>query len=139
MDTQQLLAEYYTTPELIPPDPKTINPDNVWVDYDVESDILVIYLTKKPVPGVSYHIGNNLIAITPFDSNTIIGFQIEAWEKEFVPSQEQLAERWPNIRRSLSAERTWSPMLVLMALLLLTGYFLKPGEDEHLALALTPA
>ena len=134
MDVGQLIGEQ-ELPELIPPDMDVIRPDNVWVNYDVESDTFIMYLNTRPIPGVSYYISNNVLAITSLDSDEIVGFQIEAWEKEYLLTQPKLAEWWPTVRQSLIGERSWSPQLVIMGLLLLFVSLFTPDQDEHLVLA----
>ena len=138
MDVGQLVAAQ-ELPELIFPDIDAISPDNVWVNYDGESDNFIIYFSKKPIPGISYYISDNLLAITPLDSHEVIGFQIEAWEREYVPMCPELTAWWPTAKHTLVGERAWSPWLIMMALLTLLGYVFKPNEDEHEQLALAMA
>lgn len=135
MDVGQLIGEQ-ELPELILPDIDAISPDNVWVNYDRESDTFIIYLSKHPVPGVSYYITENLLAITPLDSNEVIGFQVDAWEREYIPQHSQLASWWPTTKHTLEGARTWSPWLIMLALMMLLGYVFVPKEEEQLSLAM---
>jgi|SRR4051812_48526695 len=135
MDVGQFIGEQ-ELPELILPDIDAISPDNVWVNYDGESDTFIIYLNKKPIPGISYYLTNNLLAITPLESNEVVGFQVEAWEREYVPKHETLASWWPTTKHTLIGNRSWSPWLVMLALVFLLGYVFEPKENEQLALVM---
>jgi hypothetical protein len=136
MDVGQLIGEQGLI-ELVPPNIDTIRPDNVWVNYEVDTDTFIVYLSQQPAPGVSHYITENLMAITPLDSNEVIGFQIEGWEGEYLLTQPKLAEWWPSFKQSLAGDKSWSPQLIIMAWLLLFSALLVPAPDvkQHLALA----
>lgn len=107
-----------------------LNPHDIWVDYDGEIDTLFIYGTGEPVRGICVEIMDNTYVIVEPVNHEIVGFQVETWEKEFVPAHTELKATWSTIKASLTPEDSWSQLLRMI-----TPYFIflfnAPPPNNH--------
>ena len=100
-------------------DTETIDPNKLWVHYDDEADSLVIYLTGRPVRALSVLLDDDTyVKINP-KTGEIVGFHIEAWERQFVPAHPDIQMSWNKLDPSASAEPEWSHIFHMLALWLI--------------------
>ena len=90
------------------PSAETIATGQTWVDYDSDSDSFIIYFAARPVPGVHYDIGTHVTAIANPATGQVLGIQIEAWERQFVPQYADLHRVWPEFKSTLAPDQGWS-------------------------------
>lgn len=94
---------------------ESIRPDDIWANYDAQSDSLIVYITGKPVPGVNVWLLDNQYVVVDPDTRKIIGFYIEAFESEYVQSSDELRESWIPVKESLSPQEGWNQLLRVLA------------------------
>lgn len=74
--------------------PESINPSDLWVNYNVQADSLTIYFTGQPVRTIWSDIDDYAyVGFAPDDENTITGIMIEhfsRWLLTPIPPQQNL-------------------------------------------------
>ena len=99
-----------------PLDIDSIDQDKLWAHYDPEADSIVIYLTGGPVRAVSVHIGNDAyIKVNP-KTGDIVGFHIEAWERNFTPIHPEIQSIWRRLQPVSEPTLDWNYLLRMLAL-----------------------
>ena len=117
--------ETMTTAQLFGSEPRVLltspaqwpvpNPGNLWVNYDAETDSLILYLTGKPVRGVHVWLQDDIYLIVDPVTNAIVGMYVEAWERSFVPAHADLQQTWRQIKPTIVPDG-WSQLLRMLAL-----------------------
>ena len=96
---------------------ETLDPKNIWANYDNESDSFILYTTGQPRGGVHVYMGDDMYAIVDRKTKKAIGFYIEHWERDFVPAHKELKEAWAGLKPE--PHDTWIMLLRMIALWLL--------------------
>lgn len=112
---------------------ENIKPENIWANYDDTSDSLIVYITGKPVPS-SVDWLDNLTGVLLDDNDTVVGFQIDHFERSWLPSHGEVAKSWPAVRRSMINE-SWSGLLRLIATAIFILMMHFNQDDNHIALS----
>lgn len=133
MDTQQLNGGQLAA-ALAPPRLEDIRADRLWTDYDTEADILTVYLAPQPLPSVAHYMNDYLMVLTPLDSNAVIGFQVEGWERDYVPTQPKLAAWWPAFKRSLNEQAGDGATLTIMTVVWLFESLFQADSRQQVVL-----
>lgn len=94
---------------------ETPDPNDLWANYDGETDSLTIFLSGKPVPGMHVYVNDDVYVIVDRDSQ-VVGYFVEAWERRFLPAHDELRTLWDEVRPSIPAEVGWSVLLRMLAL-----------------------
>lgn len=87
MSTPALAGEIYgreTRMSLKPLRVDNLEPGGFWVDYDQDTDSMVVFLGGKPRRGVSVYLDDDTYVIADPATGEIIGFQVDAWEYSFL-------------------------------------------------------
>lgn len=121
--------------QINPLDIETIDLSKLWAHYDDEADSLVIYLTGAPVRAVSVLLEDDTYVKVDPSSGEIVGFHIEAWERQFVPEHPDIQSSWNKIASRTTDQSEWSHILHMMALWLIVLF----KTDYMTPLAGTPA
>ena len=100
MDVAQLLGPPKSI-ELNWPDIEKADLSKIWASYDPKSDSLLIYLTGRPVPGISHYTGENTWVIYDPKTMDVVGFNLEHWEKKHLPLRPEIKQLWPSLRRTM--------------------------------------
>lgn len=95
---------------LQPPDPTQI-----WANYDVETDSMLIYVTGGPVRGTNVYLGEGLYVVVAPKTDQVVGFYIEAWDARYVPAHEAMSKSWGAVRETIPADLGWSELLRVWA------------------------
>jgi hypothetical protein len=62
--------------------PKTIDPSQLWVNYDSKADSLTVYFTGKPVPSIWTDIDQYAyVGFAPDDTKLVTGVMIEHFSR----------------------------------------------------------
>jgi hypothetical protein len=108
-------------------------PSTVWANYDQETDSMIVYLTGKPVRGIHVWLQDGVYVIVDPATEKVVGMQVEAWEKSFVPAHEEIRKMWSELRPVFARDVGWSYLLRAIALWLVM--LLRPEADgPHQAL-----
>jgi uncharacterized protein YuzE len=99
-----------------PLDIDAIDQDKLWAHYDPEADSIVIYLTGKPVRAVSVYIGNDTYVKVNPKTGEIVGFHIEAWERNFTPVHPEIHSIWRRLYPVSEPALDWNYLLRMLAL-----------------------
>lgn len=102
-------------------------PDNIWANYDADTDSLILYLTGKPVRGIHVWLGDGVNVIVAPDTHQVVGLYIEAWERQFVPEHVEIQQVWPDIKPT-TQQHGWSQLLRMLAVWLFL-IFQPPPDD----------
>ena len=109
-----------------------IDPSQLWVNYDAESDSVVIFLTGTPQPSVSIYTDNGLYVMVDPKDRKLIGFQVENWEKVFVPAHAEIQAAWSPIKKTKSNTKPWETLMRMLALW--TIFVLRSESDASSAM-----
>lgn len=102
--------------QINPLDMETLDLNKLWTHYDDEADSLVIYLTGTPVRAVSILLdGDTYVKVDP-KTGAVVGFHIEAWERQFIPEHPDIQSSWNMIESRAADEAEWSHILHMIAL-----------------------
>lgn len=97
--------------------PKQVpQPQNVWVNYDNETDSFIFYLTGEPVRGVHVWLKDDTYVIVDPTTREMVGMYVEDWERSFVPAHPDVEDMWRVLKPSLVPEKGWSQSLRAVAL-----------------------
>ena len=91
----------------------------LWAHYDDEADSLVIYLTGAPVRAVSVLLEDDTYVKVDPSSGEIVGFHVEAWERQLVPEHPDIQSSWNKIAPRTAEQSEWNHILHMMALWLI--------------------
>jgi hypothetical protein len=94
----------------------TINQDKPWVHYDEEADSMVIYITGAPVFAISVHIEDDTYLKVNPATGDIVGFHVEAWKQNFLPSHPELQTVWQTLQPVVDSPSGWMTVLRMLAL-----------------------
>ena len=136
MATTRLAGDVYGTDMRVHLKPTKIgitDPNALWVDYDQDTDSMVIYLTGRPVRGVTVYLDDDIYVIADPGTGEIVGFQVDAWERSFLPRHTDLKLVWPEIKQTISPEEGWSEPLkvyLLFAVMLFRRMFGSPDNSS---------
>jgi uncharacterized protein YuzE len=127
------VIEQVGTPSKIQVNPMsvdTIDQDKLWVHYDDEADSMVIYITGAPVFAISVHVDDDTyIKVNPATGD-IVGFHVERWEQNFLPSHPELQAVWQKLQPVVDATPDWVMLLRMVALWIIfvfkSDHFLPP-------------
>jgi hypothetical protein len=114
MVTRMLVKDVYGDASRIQLKPRSIpivDPNSLWVDYDRDTDSIIIYLTGKPVRCASVYVDDNIYALADPATGDIVGFQVDAWERSFLPRHPDLQLVWPQIKKTIAPDEGWSEQL----------------------------
>jgi hypothetical protein len=106
------------------------DPQDIWANYDPETDSMIIYVTGEPVPGVQVYLNNDFYVIVDPNSSDIVGFYIEAWETRYVSMHKEVSESWEKVRESIPDEIGWSHLLRMVALWLVLIFSHSQGAQS---------
>lgn len=94
----------------------TIDQDRLWAHYDEEADSMVIYLTGAPVFAISVHVEDDIYLKVDSAAGNIVGFHVEAWAQNFLPSHPELQAVWQKLQLVVDATPGWTTVLRMLAL-----------------------
>lgn len=109
-------------------------PQQVWANYDAETDSLLLYLTGKPVRGVHVWLDNNIYVIVDPTTHATVGMYFEAWESSFVPAHADVEQMWRDTKATIAPEKGWSQVLRAIALWLVMLFWQAQGIDPKQSL-----
>jgi len=118
-----------------PLDIDDIDQNKLWVHYDPEADSIVIYITGVPVRAVSVHLGNDTYLKVDPKSGDIVGFHIEAWERNFTPAHPEIQSVWGQMKPYREPALDWNHLLRMLALWVIFVF----KSDQALNQTLQPA
>ena len=93
-----------------------IDPSQIWARYDGEADSVVIYLTSVPQLSVSVYVDNDLYLMVSPRDRKLIGFQIENWERSFVPAHADIQAVWAPVKLVQSNPQPWETLMRMIGL-----------------------
>lgn len=112
----------------------SVDPEKVWVNYDEETDSMIMYVTGKPVRSIAVLLDDNFYVMVDPKTKKAVGLQFEAWEREFVPAFKEVRETWPEVKPRLSLG--FSPNLRMLMLWILMMIQFHPDNAK---MSLQPA
>ena len=112
-----------------------IDQNKLWVHYDPEADSIVIYITGIPVRAVSVHMGNDTYLKVDPKSGDIVGFHIEAWERNFTVAHPEIQSVWDQMKPDRESVFDWNHLLRMLALWVIFVF----KSDQAFSQTLQPA
>lgn len=107
-------------------------PGRLWVDYDPDTDSMLIYTDGKPSRSVSVYLDNNIYVLVDPVNRHVLGFQVELWERNFLPQHADLQLIWPQIKQTIACDDGWSEQLkvyLMFVVMLFQQFFNNVGRQ----------
>lgn len=82
-----------------------VDPTNMWVDYDSYVDSLIVFFAKEPVESDNVYFASGLSYLVESDGTKLVGYEIEAFEKSFLPKHPDIYAIWVTLKPSLDQKR----------------------------------
>lgn len=102
--------------------------EKIWVNYDDETDSMVMYFTGAPVRSISVLLKDNFYVMVDPVTRKAVGVHFECWEKKFVPAFKPVKRAWPEVKPNLTAG--WSYLLQMLMVWLITAMRQHPENKE---------